>query len=64
MPISEKIAQEINRLPVDEAFKAMMTTLLKEEDEGLSQKAYKAEYKRIVDEFIVKGEGQNGSGSD
>lgn len=64
MPISEKITNEIRQLRVDKAFKEMMTKILKEEDDGLSQKAYKAEYKTIVDEFIEIKEGKDGSGSD
>ena len=54
MPISEKIVSEVNQLDTDKAFKDMMIRILKEEDNGLSQKAYKAEYKAIVDEFIER----------
>ena len=56
MPISEKIVSEVNQLETDKAFKDMMIRILKEEDNGLSQKAYKAEYKAIVDEFIESKE--------
>lgn len=56
MPISEKIVSEVNQLDTDKAFKDMMIRILKEEDNGLSQKAYKAEYKAIVDEFIESKE--------
>ena len=54
MPISEKITKEILHLDADNAFKEMMIKILKKEDDGLSQKTYKAEYKSIVDEFIDK----------
>ena len=64
MPISEKITNEIRQLDADKAFKEMMAKILKEEDDGLSQKAYKAEYKALVDEFIGKKEDNNESGSD
>lgn len=64
MPISENIMKEIKQLDADKSFKNMMTTLLKQEDAGLSQKAYKAEYKAIVDAFIKKKEAKHGAGSD
>lgn len=54
MPISEKISKEIHQLDADKAFKEMMLKILKKEDDGLSQKTYKAEYKSIVDDFIDK----------
>lgn len=54
MPISEKISKEILQLDADKAFKEMMLKILKKEDDGLSQKTYKAEYKSIVDDFIDK----------
>ena len=57
MPISEKIISEIQQLEVEKDFKEMMNKILEEEDNGLSQRAYKAEYKTIVDEYIKKREG-------
>lgn len=64
MPISDNIINEIKKLDADKSFKNLMTTILKQEDAGLSQKAYKAEYKSIVDAFIKKKEAKHGSGSD
>lgn len=61
MPISAKINNEINQLDADSSFKKMMTDILKREDEGLTQKTYKAEYQAIVDAFIERGGKQNES---
>ena len=63
MPISAKISNEIKQLDVDPAFKEMMTSILMREDEGLTQKTYKAEYKAIVDAYIGHGESKDGSGA-
>ena len=60
MPISEKITDEIRRLNADKAFKEMMTTILRREDNGLTQKTYKAEYKSIVDGYITEKEACDG----
>ncbi len=63
MPISNNIIQEVNRLDIDQGTKDLMFSILKQEDEGLSIRTYKAEYKRLVDDFISGKENKNESDS-
>ncbi len=64
MPISDNISREIKRIKADSIFKDLMMEILTKEDEGLSSRTYKAEYKAIVDAFINKTEENNGSDPD
>ena len=54
MPISAKIVTQICTLDVDENFKALMLSILAEEDKGNFR--FKDTYEKLVNEYLSKKE--------
>ena len=54
MPISVKILQKINELNETKEFKALMMSILEQEDRGSHQ--YKRDYIKMVNDYLAKKE--------
>lgn len=50
MPISEKIINELSKLPVSEAEKKLMTDILSHEDIGTAH--YSAPYEQLIKNYL------------
>lgn len=58
MPISKKITEQINAINADDDFKALMTSILNEEDKGNHR--FKETYEKLIMDYIEKrGEDKN-----
>lgn len=58
MPISEKIINELSKLPITEAEKQLMKDILDHEDMGTAH--YKAPYEQLIKDYLSNAPSKKG----